>query len=405
MKILFINTGPWGTGSFHTTDALMRVFEKHGHRVKMFFPDNGLPSEKHKLYYENDNYIIWKFPIRGDNISIDSFPLMLSDPNSRSVENPILFKNLSAQQLNFYFNTLKKTLNKIIETFKPDVIDTQHIWSNGYAVNQLGKKYFVTAHNSDQMAFVKDKRMQKFANEIAKKAMGIFVSTNFLKKKIIDLYHVNSEKIYISPNGYDQTVFQPEKVDRGKVLNELSLAIPNDATIVTCIGKISDTKGIDVLLKANLYFNEKDNIHFIVFGAGNIHQFLKQHHLPKHCINRIHFLGHQPAEIIAKVNNIAKLSILPSRNEGFPLAILESMGCGIPMVVSDRCGLNKIAVGESFPIKQPAALAGAIQKIIHLSEKKYQSLCKKALQAARQYNWEKIALRRLALYEKVLALH
>jgi glycosyltransferase involved in cell wall biosynthesis len=404
MKILFINTGPWGTGSFSTTHELMKVFEHYGHRIKIFYPDNNLPDSSNKLYYKNNHYIVWKFPIQKDNVSIDSFPLMLSDPNARSTKKPILFKDLTDQQLNFYFATLQNNLKKIIDEFKPDIIDTQHIWSNGYVVNRLSKKYFVTAHNSDQIAFIKDQRMRKFAKIIAKNASAIFVSTEFLKEKIIDLYGVNEEKIYISPNGYDQTIFKPKSVDRNKLLNQLSLDIPENATIITCIAKISETKGIDILLKANLSLTNADNIHFIVFGAGDADTFLKEHQLPHASRTRVHFVGHQSAETIAQINNIAKLSVLPSRNEGFPLAILESMGCGIPMIVSQACDLNKIGVGASFPLKHPELLAQAIRKIMSLSKEKYDALCHQALKTTKQYNWKTIGLKRLEIYKKNLSV-
>lgn len=36
MRILFINTGPWGTGSFTVIKGLSKQLIKSGHQVKIF---------------------------------------------------------------------------------------------------------------------------------------------------------------------------------------------------------------------------------------------------------------------------------------------------------------------------------------------------------------------------------
>ena len=64
MRILFTNTGPWGTGSFTVIEAIADELEKLGHQVKIFFPDNGFDAEDKAKYYElPDRYEIWQFPI------------------------------------------------------------------------------------------------------------------------------------------------------------------------------------------------------------------------------------------------------------------------------------------------------------------------------------------------------
>ena len=38
MRILFVNTGPWGTGSFTVIKDLTKELLKFGHTVKILFP-------------------------------------------------------------------------------------------------------------------------------------------------------------------------------------------------------------------------------------------------------------------------------------------------------------------------------------------------------------------------------
>lgn len=53
MKILFINTGPWGTGSFTLVKCLTKELMKLDHQVKIFFPDANVESIDKEEYYSN----------------------------------------------------------------------------------------------------------------------------------------------------------------------------------------------------------------------------------------------------------------------------------------------------------------------------------------------------------------
>lgn len=104
MRILITSTGAWGTGSFTVIDALVKEFLQFGHQVKVFFPDNGLQTEDAAQYYDNpDVYTIWSFPLEQNHVRIETFPLMIPDPNPRSPSHT--FEELSEQQLELYLNS------------------------------------------------------------------------------------------------------------------------------------------------------------------------------------------------------------------------------------------------------------------------------------------------------------
>ncbi len=51
MKILFTNTGPWGTGSATVVDGVMNDLIQRGHQVQVIFPDSGFKSPDFYRYY------------------------------------------------------------------------------------------------------------------------------------------------------------------------------------------------------------------------------------------------------------------------------------------------------------------------------------------------------------------
>ena len=114
------------------------------------------------------------------------------------------------------------------------------------------------------------------------------------------------------------------------------------------------------------------------------------------------YLGHCSQDDLAILHNLAKMSVLPSRTEGFGIAALESMGCGIPIVATKVGGLADFAVGALVEPEDHVALADAIIHVLEMEEHKYTELCSEALSKAREYSWSSIVDIRLKYYEEIV---
>ena len=85
----------------------------------------------------------------------------------------------------------------------------------------------------------------------------------------------------------------------------------------------------------------------------------------RHC-RRVHLLGLRSdvPEILAA----ADLFVLPSLSEGLPLALLEAMFAGRPIIASDvgevAAALEGGSAGVLIPPGNPAALAAAIDELL-----------------------------------------
>lgn len=402
MKILITNTGPWGTGSFTVARAIMEELVDLGHEVKVFFPDMGLPCQDLEYYHsKRDVYEIWQFPIQEGRIRLDTFPLIIPDPHPRNPKGRT-FLQLKDLEYKLYLDDFERKIQKLIEDFQPDIIECQHIWAFDHIIKKLNYPYICVAHHSDQLGFRYDKRMRPTAIESAKNAEYIFSISNFVKKEVISLYGVKEKKVIVLPNGYDKKVFKVFKSDRKKVLKDLGLRIPDDAIIMTFAGKISRTKGIDILLQANRLIDPNKKIHFIIFGSGDIENVVSKEEKELCCFDRVHFLGHQPAKILAKVHNIAKICVMPSRSEGFGIACLESMACGLPVIVTKIGGVDEYAIGKVINSGSFEELAESIVEMVNLSDHEYKMLSNKALRAANRFSWKTITAKRVTYYKELL---
>lgn len=403
MRILFTNTGPWGTGSFTTAEGIALRLIERGHEVKIFFPDGEHVCEDTQKYYDNqqDLYEIWKFPIKNAETSIDNFPLMLPDPHPRS-PNVILYKELTKAQRELYFTDCARHLRKLIDEFKPDVIESNHLWTMGHVLHNLGEKYFAVAHNSDQIAFEFDETMREIARSTAQHAQYVVAVTSMVRDQLSQMYDIPLEKVRVLENGYDPEIFNVQQVDRKQLFKQLELNIPDNADVVSFTGKLSKIKGFDTLLEAN-YFLQKynPNLHIIVMGSGSLQDMLAETQDP-HSLTNVHIIGHQPQHILAKVHNVSKVMVMPSRTEGFGNAAIEAMACGTPLITSDTGGPALYAVGGVVPAEAPQQLANEVVRILNLPAVEYQQLCEQALQVVKKYTWDNVVTQREEFYSELL---
>lgn len=403
MKILYIITGPWGTGAATVVDGLVQELLNLGHRVKVVFPDLGLPSPDADKYYGNPElYHIIKFPAAYQGVDFPTFPLIVPDPNPRNLKDAWTFKDMPEREFTTYIDFLKFQLHKVIQEFRPDVIETEHVWLMGYVLNELGYTYIVGAHNSDQMGFRYDFRMRPYATACAQNASYIFAISDAVRVDCLELYGVPVEKVIVIPNGYNNKIFRPRQRSKTKILQNHGIDTDVSLPVVTFAGKMSKTKGVDVLLAANAILQKRLPYTLLLFGSGDIEDVLGRLTSREEKQNA-HLIGHVTQDVLAHFHNIAEFSVLPSRDEGFAVAALEAMGCGLPVVATDIPALKNLIVGKTVPVEDPVALADAMESMLDLSSEDKKSLREKSNKKALGYSWKKNTKIRLDYYKTVIS--
>lgn len=402
MNILFTMTGPWGTGAATVVDGVVQELLALGHRVKVVFPDLGLPSPDADKYYGNPElYHIIQFPVAFQGVDFPTFPLIVPDPNPRNLKDAWTFKDMPEREFITYIDFLKFRLHKIIQEFRPDVIETEHVWLMGYVLNELGYTYIVGAHNSDQMGYRYDSRMRPYAVSCAQNAAYIFSISEAVKTDCLDLYGVPEKKVIVIPNGFDNEIFRPRRLSKGKIFADHGLDADVSLPVVTFAGKMSKTKGVDVLLEANAKLQKRLAYTLLLFGSGDIKDVLDRPPTREEKLGA-YFIGHVTQDVLAEFHNIADFSVLPSRNEGFAVAALEAMGCGLPVVATDIPALKNLIVGKTAPVKNPGALAEAMESMLNLSSEEKKSLKEKSYKKALGYSWKRNVEIRLNYYKTVI---
>lgn len=405
MNILFTMTGSWGTGSGTVVEAIVGQLTERGHRVCVLYPEtSGAPSLDGE-HAPAARHEIWRFPLLERGVELYTFPLMIPDPNPTNFDRAWTFRDLAQEQIDLYVSSFQARLREVVDAFEPDVIECQHVWLMPYAVAALGLPFVVAAHHSDQMGFHYDERIRSYATRAAQAASFIFALTTPNHDEIVELYDVDPAKVVTLGNGYDREVFKPVEVDRTALLDRFGLDIPTDAPLVTFAGKLSKTKGVDVLLQAHQLVQERQAAageppyHLILFGTGSLDDVLDEDR--PYSLDRVHLVGHQPYEVVRDFHNLARFSVMPSRTEGFGLAALEAMGCGLPIVTTAIGAADTFAVGPVVPPEDAEALADAILELLRLSPTDRADLSEAARGRARTFSWDAIAEKRLEVYARL----
>lgn len=146
-----------------------------------------------------------------------------------------------------------------------------------------------------------------------------------------------------------------------------ALRIPPDAPLLGIVGRLVPIKDHPTLFQALTVLAAGPRApHLVVVGDGEQREELRR--LARHLglASSIHFLGwrNDLEAILGELDMV----ISSSRNEGTPVALIEAMAAGVPVLSTDVGGVGDLIVhGETgwlVPPGDPPALARAIQALL-----------------------------------------
>ncbi|UUX94279.1 glycosyltransferase [Aquabacterium sp. J223] len=145
---------------------------------------------------------------------------------------------------------------------------------------------------------------------------------------------VAPDRLHLIPNGVDCGVFQPRRVRDGALRRRFGIA--PEATLIGFIGRLSWEKAPETFLRAMLLVHQTDpEARVVMCGTGPMAEqaagFVRQFDMQDH----VHLAGLQSdmAAVLAELD----LVVSSSHTEAMPLALMEAMAAGLP-VVGTRVG-------------------------------------------------------------------
>jgi len=183
-------------------------------------------------------------------------------------------------------------------------------------------------------------------------------------------FKVPEVRIHLVPNGIDLDIFKLTNENKRQQARQL-LGI-NASPLIGIIARLSDVKGINVLIKAMpTVLKAMPTSNLVIVGQGPEEDNLKQITQELGLNNKIHFKNmlNQPQDILPAFD----LFVMPSIMEGLGLSVMEAQACGIPVVASKVGGLIDLiqygVTGFLVEPNDPEALAERIIEALRNPEK------------------------------------
>ncbi len=171
------------------------------------------------------------------------------------------------------------------------------------------------------------------------------------------------------------------------------------------VGRIESRKGIPWLLDAYKIVKEAiPNARLVIVGEGGLVQEYKDTTRRLELMD-VYFEGYVAPEKLAGYYQRADVFCSPSTvNESFGITLLEAMAAGTPVVATTTNGPSTLGPdgvnGLIVPPRDAKALAEATITLLE-DRPLAQKFADNAHERAREFDWERVALRLIAYYEKL----
>jgi glycosyltransferase involved in cell wall biosynthesis len=335
-------------------DALSYEFEKLGHEVKRI-----------------DQFLLGSYMLGNSSGGISyGFDFSLRKIKKEVEDCDLLHIHHAATSSEFFlpFSSLCSELN---------VVNTFHIPVGNSLEGELRKMHLATLIS---LYAGHSKRFILVSAEIAE----------YIRRYCYGYGDGNSDpgtEIVVIPNGVDTNRFHPAERD-GKGSDK-----KDETVCIGYLGRLSPEKNIITMIKA-VRALDLDTISLKIAGVGPLYARVK-----KMEDERIKVLGY--VEDAPSFYRSLDIFLLPSKLEAQPIALLEAMASGLPIIATD-VGDNKYFVHGNGIICGASVkeIGTAIQEMLREDREKMGIESRRIVE--REYTWDKIAARTLEVYKDVI---
>ncbi len=236
-----------------------------------------------------------------------------------------------------------------------------------------------------------------FFFRVLPKARAIITVSEHTKSDLIERLGIAGSRITVTPLGLS-TNFRPlSRIEAAPALSALGLT--NGYFLF--VGNLKQFKNVEFLVGSYLRMAASDTACPPLVMVGR--NFIPGFDRTLKASPKIRWLGEVAPSLLPALYSQALAFVFPSLYEGFGIPPLEAMGCGTPVICSNRASLPEV-VGEAAILIDPTKnddLIDAMRQIAADSALRSR-LTAAGLKRAAQFSWKATAAKTLAVYEDCL---
>jgi glycosyltransferase involved in cell wall biosynthesis len=187
----------------------------------------------------------------------------------------------------------------------------------------------------------KERAFRLIERGLARACDRIVAVSDEVRDDLVELHVASAAKIDVIPVGFDMRRLSvpPERHAelRGALRRELGL--PDDALVVTFVGRVVPIKRADRFLAAALELRDS-GAQFVVVGDGEALADVRSSDAARTLGDRVLFTGYRAD--VAAIYHASDVVVLTSDSEGTPVSLIEAAACGVPVVGTDVGGVRSV---------------------------------------------------------------
>jgi phosphatidyl-myo-inositol dimannoside synthase len=186
------------------------------------------------------------------------------------------------------------------------------------------------------------------AAKLVKRADAVVAISDYTKRRFLEWSGVESSRVHVIPCCVDAKRFGigPKRDD---LLGRYGL---RGRTVMLTVARLAGkerAKGIDEVLESlSDIAREIPNVSYLIVGDGHDRERLEEKAFALGLSNRVVFAGFVEEEEKADHYRLADAYVMPGRGEGFGIAYLEALACGLPIVASSLDASAEVVLNRSF---------------------------------------------------------
>lgn len=292
-----------------------------------------------------------------------------------------------------------RQLHRLIKLLKPDVIHANSSKAGVIAALAGFTARVPVVYTAHGFVFSEPlppimRWFYRMTERVASGFRKLTIAVSDFDRNLALTYHITTpNKIVTIHNGIAPIIL----LSRTEAQNSLQLS-PTDFNIGT-VANHYHNKGLDMLIAVMAELKHTTPFHLTIIGNGperaNLEDQIKKLGL------RTKVTLYSPTPPASKYLSAFDLFVFPSRKEGFPLAILEALQAGLPILATRVGGVSE-ALGEAGVLVEPNAqtLLAGLQKLINDPEQRSR-LSQLASTQSRKFTAEQMVAKTRAVYELV----
>lgn len=302
-------------------------------------------------------------------------------------------------------------ISKVLRELDFDIIHSHHPFVLGPLALKLARKRKIpivyTFHTqydqyghyvplpSSLVSWFSRNQVRRFAQSVD------LISTPADSAREILLGYGVTNDIRVIPNPTDLTKFQTVSPDG--VRNKYNLS---QEKVLINIGRVAPEKNLGLLLQSFRLIIEKASkqVKLMIVGDGPALKELKQQAIELGIADAVIFTGMVNPAMVPDYLAVADLFVMTSKSEVKPLAQLEALAAGVPIVSVAAAGANDTIISGQNGLlvpEDPGAIAGEVIDLL-FDQDRITGFKRRALDTAERYSYRKIAGEYLELFNQVL---